>query len=123
MSELSIITRPNSINPEKIVNFLKEFFKKKGVELDIINTSIDVWDYYITKFLGVRMCESLKNKFQAFRTLLTSNLFFEQWHVFHNVANFLVDGLGMTDVLEPLEDYELMCTLHLARQKKTYRIF
>jgi len=117
MSNLSLITEPNSINPEKIFAVLKRFLKTKGIDITI-NHSIDTLEYYIAKYLGVRMSESLKNKLNAYKTLLTSDQVFTQWQVFHNVANFIVDGLGEAWILSPIEDVELIITLHLLKEHR-----
>lgn len=117
MADLSIITEPNSINPEKIFSLLKKFFNKKNIKIDI-NNSIDTLEYYISKHLGVKMSDSLKNKLRAYKALLTSDLVFEQWHVFHNIANFIVDGLGNAGSLEPIEDIELIITLDLLKEHR-----
>lgn len=117
MSNLSLITEPNSINPEKIFNILKSFLRKKGININI-HHSIDTLEYYVAKHLGVRMSESLKNKLNAYKTLLTSDQVFTQWQVFHNVANFIVDGLGEAWILSPIEDIELIITLHLLKEHR-----
>jgi hypothetical protein len=122
MADLSIITEPNSIHPEKIFNLLKQFFAKKNINIDI-NNSIDTLEFYISKYLGVKMSESLKNKLRAYKALLTSNLIFEQWHVFHSIANFIVDGLGDTESLEPIEDIELIVTLDLLKKLRPNKQF
>lgn len=100
------LVEPSGADPKMISWILNSALEGYGVRFP--DDDVEVLAVFFEKAYKQKMHDSVKTKLNAYRSILTSDLPFEHWHVFEKVVSSLIDGFVDVEHVQPPSDVELV---------------
>lgn len=114
MQQYEYFTKPSGIDPKKLAWMLNN--ELSIYRYDFPYNDVETGNVFYHKLTGEDLDNTVKEKLNAYRALLTSTMPFEHWHVFEKVASTLLDGIANVEYLEPPSDIEILCTVYIVNR-------